>query len=91
VTVATSAASMGVAAPRERGERPALWQPPAARAARWAWRRWESVFGAAETARPLGRPAIDARVEAGLLVAAAVRAVAAVAAFLLVRGRRAPP
>jgi EmrB/QacA subfamily drug resistance transporter len=90
VTVATSTAGMDVAAPPERGEAAGLLATARQVGGTVGLAVMGAVFTAAAMTQGPGRPAIGAGLEAALLVAAAVCAVASVAAVLLMRGRGAP-
>jgi EmrB/QacA subfamily drug resistance transporter len=90
VTVATSTAGMDVAAPGERGQAAGLLATARQVGGTVGLAVMGAVFSAAATAHLPGRPAIGAGLEAALLVAAAVCAVATLAAVLLMRARGAP-
>jgi MFS family permease len=91
VTVATTTAGMGVAAPLERGEAAGLLATARQVGGTLGLAVMSAAFSAAAGADRSGEPAIGDGLEAALLVAAAVSLVAAVAAALLLQGRGAGP
>jgi EmrB/QacA subfamily drug resistance transporter len=87
VTVATSTAGMDVAAPGERGQAAGLLATARQVGGTVGLAVMGAVFTAAAATQGPGRPAIGVGLEAALLVAAAVCAVATLAAIVLLRGR----
>ena len=90
VTVATTTAGMGVAAPLERGEAAGLLATARHVGGTLGLAVMSAAFSAAAGTDRSAQPAIGDGLEAALLVAAAVCAVASVAAVLLMHGRGAP-
>jgi EmrB/QacA subfamily drug resistance transporter len=90
VTVATTTAGMGVAAPLERGEAAGLLATARHVGGALGLAVMSAAFSAVTVAERSGEPAIGDGLEAALLVAAGVSVVAAVTAVALLRGDRAP-
>ena len=90
VTVATTTAGMGVAAPLERGEAAGLLATARHVGGTLGLALMSAAFSAAAGTDRSAQPATGDGLEAALLVAAAVCAVASVAAALLLHGRGAP-
>jgi EmrB/QacA subfamily drug resistance transporter len=90
VTVATTTAGMGVAAPLERGEAAGLLATARHVGGTLGLAVMSAAFSAAAGTDRSAEPAIGDGLEAALLVAAAVSLLAALAAALLLHGRGAP-